>query len=94
MFKDLDAILHNQTRLAIISILMGLEEVEFTTLKKMTNVSAGNLSLQLEKLRSNEYIEVEKTIKNKYPVTKCRISEKGRSAFEQYVKDLRQYIDR
>ena len=49
MFNNLDSILHSQTRLAIISILMGVEEAEFTALKEITKVSAGNLSLQLDR---------------------------------------------
>lgn len=76
MFNNLDSILHSQTRLAIISILMGVEEAEFTALKEITKVSAGNLSLQLDKLKENEYITIQKDFKNKYPVTKCRITKK------------------
>lgn len=93
MFKNLDPILHSQLRLAIVSTLMGLEEAEFTALKEVTNVSAGNLSLQLDKLKKHEYITVEKSFKNNYPVTKCRITQKGIKAFEQYVETLNEYID-
>ena len=64
MFNDLDSILHSQTRLAIISTLMGVEEAEFTALKEITKVSAGNLSLQLDKLKENEYITIQKYFKN------------------------------
>ena len=93
MFNDLDSILHSQTRLAIISILMGVEEAEFTALKEFTKVSAGNLSLQLDKLKENEYITIQKEFKNKYPVTKCRITKKGILAFEHYVETLKEYIE-
>ncbi|MFN8309773.1 MAG: transcriptional regulator [Chitinophagales bacterium] len=93
MFSPLDSLLHSETRLAIISILMGVEEAEFTALKQMTQVSAGNLSLQLDKLHRHEYVQLEKTFKNKYPVTKCRITPKGKAAFELYVKTLKQYIE-
>ena len=93
MFNELDPILHSQHRLAIISILMGVEEAEFTAIKEMTNVSAGNLSLQLDKLKEHGYITIEKSFKNKYPVTKCRITKVGILAFEKYVNILKQYLD-
>ena len=93
MFKKLDALLHSQVRLAIISTLMGVEEAEFTALKEATNVSAGNLSLQLDKLKEQGYITVEKGFKNKYPVTKCRITKIGIKAFEDYVESLKDYLN-
>jgi DNA-binding PadR family transcriptional regulator len=92
MFKELDPILHSQTRLAIVSILIGLEAAEFIYLKEKTQSSAGNLSLQLNKLQQAEYISIEKGFKGKYPVTTCKISPKGRQAFEHYVEALKEYI--
>jgi hypothetical protein len=92
MFKELDPILHSQTRLAIVSILIGLEAAEFIYLKEKTKSSAGNLSLQLNKLQLADYISIEKGYKGKYPVTTCKISPKGRQAFETYVKSLKEYI--
>lgn len=93
MFKELDPILHSQLRLAIISILMGVEEAEFTALKEITQASAGNLSLQLDKLKEHNYIAIKKQLKNKYTVTKCRITKKGILAFEQYVASLKEYLN-
>ena len=72
---------------------MGVEEAEFTALKEMTRATAGNVSLQLDKLKEHNYITIEKGFKNKYPVTKCRITKIGILAFEQYVATLKQYID-
>ncbi len=92
MFKDLDAILHSQLRLAIVSTLMGVEEAEFTALKEVTKASSGNLSLQLDKLKEHGYITIEKSFKNKYPVTRCRITPKGIVAFENYVENLKAYL--
>jgi hypothetical protein len=92
MFKELDPILHSQTRLAIVSILIGLEAAEFIYLKEKTQSSAGNLSLQLNKLQQAEYISIEKGFKGKYPVTTCKISPKGRQAFGHYVEALKEYI--
>jgi len=83
MFNELDPILHTPLRLAIISLLIGLEAAEFVYLKEKTNTSAGNLSLQLNKLKKAGYIAVTKGFKGNYPVTTCRITEKGIEAFEK-----------
>jgi DNA-binding MarR family transcriptional regulator len=93
MFKDLDPLLHSQLRLAVMSLLMSLESAEFTFLKEKTNSTAGNLSVQLDKLAEAEYIMLEKTFRGKKPLTTCRITPKGVSAFEQYVNDLKQYLN-
>ena len=92
MFKELDPLLHSQLRLAIISLLIGLEEAEFVYLKEKTNASAGNLSLQIDKLCSAGYIIVKKGFKGKYPVTTCKITPKGLEAFEDYVTSIKTYI--
>ncbi len=92
MFKELDPILHSQLRLAIVSLLIGLEEAEFVYLKEKTNVTAGNLSLQLDKLNKAGYIILKKGFKGKYPVTTCKITPKGNKAFQDYVDSLRTYI--
>jgi hypothetical protein len=92
MFQNLDPLLHSQLRLAIVSILVSLEEAEFSYLKEKTNATAGNLSVQIEKLQVADYIQVVKTFKGKYPLTKCSITKKGLKAFESYVNSLQQYI--
>ena len=92
MFKDLDPILHSQLRLAVVSILVSVKEAEFTYLKEQTNSTAGNLSVQLQKLKEAGYIEIEKKFKDNYPQTICKITNAGVSAFELYVKNLKQYI--
>ena len=92
MFKELDPLLHSQLRLAIISLLIGLEEAEFVYLKEKTNASAGNLSLQIDKLCAAGYIIVKKGFKGKYPVTTCKITPKGLEAFEDYVTSIKTYI--
>lgn len=93
MFNDLDAILHSQLRLAIVSILVGVEEAEFTALREMTKASAGNLSIQLNKLKEHNYISIEKGFKNNYPYTCCKITPTGVLAFERYVENLKKYIE-
>jgi DNA-binding MarR family transcriptional regulator len=93
MFKDLDPVLHSQLRLAIVSLLISLEEADFTYLKEKTNATAGNLSVQVDKLKQAGYIEVKKSFRNNYPLTTCTITKKGIDAFEAYVKALKGYID-
>jgi predicted transcriptional regulator len=92
MFKDLDPILHSQLRLAAISLLISVKEAEFTFIKEKTNATAGNLSVQINKLKDAGYIEVTKQFKDNYPLTICKITPKGIKAFELYVKNLQSYL--
>lgn len=92
MFEDLDPILHSQLRLAIMSLLVGVKEAEFTFVKEKTNATAGNLSVQLNKLKESGYVDITKQFKNNYPQTLCRITKKGIAAFEAYVNALRSYM--
>ena len=92
MFKDLDPVLHSQLRLAVMSLLITLEKAEFTFLKEKTGSTAGNLSVQLDKLSEAGYITVEKSFRGKRPLTTCTITRKGIQAFEDYVNALKQYI--
>ncbi len=92
MFKPLDPLLHSELRLAVMSLLVSVEEAEFPYIKEQTGSTAGNLSVQIDKLAAAGYIEVEKTFKGKRPCTLCRISDKGMNAFEQYVDTLKEYL--
>ena len=92
MFKDLDPILHSQLRLAVVSLLIGVKEAEFTFLKEKTNATAGNLSVQIQKLKDAGYIDIVKQFKNNYPQTICKITQQGVKAFEEYVKILQTYL--
>lgn len=90
--KELNPLLHSQLRLAIMSILMNVEEADFVYLKEKTESTAGNLSVQLDKLSSAGYISVEKGLSGKRPRTVCSITPDGRKAFEEYVDTLRLYL--
>jgi len=94
MFKDLDPLLHSQLRLAVMSLLIGLESAEFVFIKEKTNSTAGNLSVQLDKLSEAGYLAIDKSFKGKKPVTTCRITKRGIKAFEDYVTALKQYINK
>jgi DNA-binding MarR family transcriptional regulator len=91
-FNELDPLLHSQLRLAVMSLLLNANSAEFVFLKEKTNSTAGNLSIQLEKLSEAGYIQIEKSFRNKKPLTTCKITRKGIKAFEDYVKALKQYI--
>ncbi len=93
MFNELDPILHSQLRLAVMSILIGVSEAEFTALKEKTNATAGNLSVQINKLKEVGYINVIKLFHNNYPQTICKVSPRGVEAFELYVKALQAYLN-
>lgn len=92
MFKDLDPILHSQLRLAVMSLLISVKEAEFTFLREKTNSTAGNLSVQIQKLKEAGYINVIKQFKDNYPQTMCKITAQGMNAFEEYVKSLQTYL--
>ena len=92
MFDKLDPLLHSELRLAIMSVLMEVDEADFVYLRQQTGATAGNLSVQLDKLAAADYITVEKGFQGKKPRTTCRITETGRAAFETYVEALRSYI--
>ena len=92
MFEPLDPLLHSELRLAIMSLLVSAEEAEFPYIKEQTGATAGNLSVQIDKLSAAGYIEVEKTFKGKRPCTICRITSEGLKAFEDYVKAIKSYL--
>ncbi len=90
--KELDPLLHSQLRLAIVSILISVKEAGFTYLREKTNASAGNLSVQINKLKEAGYLEVVKQFKDNYPRTVCKITKKGSGAFEAYVSAIQVYL--
>ena len=92
-FKELDPLLHSQLRLAVMSLLIGAELAEFTWIKEQTGATAGNLSIQITKLKEAGYIEVEKKFRNNYPQTICTITPLGRDRFSEYVKALKGYLN-
>lgn len=94
MFKELDPLLHSQLRLGVMSLLISVESADFTFIKEKTNSTAGNLSVQIDKLSEAGYISVEKSFRGKKPLTTCKITRKGIKAFEGYVNNLKQYINK
>ncbi len=93
MLKPLNPLLHSELRLAVVSILIGVEEADFVYIKTETGATAGNLSVQLDKLQKAGYITIHKGFKGKMPRTTCQITEQGREAFRDYVDALKGYIE-
>lgn len=93
MYKELDPLLLSQLRLAIMSHLMVVRETDFNALRDQTGATAGNLSVQISKLQEAGYLEVEKTYKNNYPLTLCKLTARGVEAFEAFYADLKTYFD-
>ena len=92
MFPKLDPILYSELRLAVMSILAGADEADFTYLKNQTGATSGNLSVQIDKLTTAGYITVEKGFKGRMPRTTCKITPTGQEAFKSYVEALKEYL--
>lgn len=92
MFESLNPLLNNELRLSIMSLLVGFNSADFKFIQEKTKATAGNLSIQLQKLSDASYIEINKTFKNNYPHTTCKITEKGIIAFEDHYKALSSYF--
>ncbi|WP_321479340.1 transcriptional regulator [uncultured Bacteroides sp.] len=93
MFKELNPLLHSELRLGIISLLISVEEADFVYIRQQTGATAGNLSIQIDKLNNAGYVEVTKSFKGKMPCTTCKITSAGIDAFEEYVEALKTYIN-
>jgi DNA-binding transcriptional ArsR family regulator len=91
-FRELDPILHSQLRLAVISLLVGTEVAEFTYIREQTESTAGNLSIQITKLKEAGYIDVKKQFRNNYPLTLCQLTPLGKQKFIEYVDTLKDYL--
>lgn len=94
MFKELNPLLHSELRLAVMSVLLSVESADFVFLREQTGATAGNLSVQIDKLQQAGYISVEKGFQGKKPRTTCTITEQGISAFDEYVAALKSYISK
>jgi DNA-binding HxlR family transcriptional regulator len=92
MYNELDPVLNVPVRLAIVSALIKVKQAGFGYLMEITKTTQGNLSHQIKKLNEAEYIEVEKTYKGNYPQTICRLTPKGKRAFENYVEAIKKYL--
>ena len=93
-YKQLDDIIHSRIRLAIISVLISVEEADFNFIKQNVNATDGNLSVHLKKIETAEYISVEKLFVDRKPLTKYKLTKKGKEAFKKYVERLEKMLGR
>ncbi len=90
---DFDRVMHSPARLTIVALLAAVEEADFTFLLNESGLTKGNLSSHLSKLEETGYVEIEKTYQGKVPLTLCRLTDEGRTAFGEYRKQLKKFID-
>ncbi|HMD77825.1 MAG TPA: transcriptional regulator [Terracidiphilus sp.] len=89
---ELNPVIHGKLRLALLSLLVGVEEAEFTWLRSKTGATDGNLGAQLAKLEEAGYVSVKKKFVQRKPQTLYRVTETGRHAFIEYVQALKQML--
>jgi DNA-binding HxlR family transcriptional regulator len=89
---ELNPVIHGKLRLALLSLLVGVDEAEFTWLRAKTGSTDGNLGAQLAKLEEAGYVAVDKKFVQRKPQSLYRITEAGRAAFLAYVQALKQML--
>ncbi len=92
MLRPLDPLFMSELRLALMSVLMNVEEADFLYLKEVTGATSGNISVQLDKLSTAGYIEIEKGFSGKRTRTTCRATNVGREAFSAHFEALKSYL--
>ncbi len=92
-FAEIDRVIHEPARLAIMALLYVIESADFTFLMNQTGLSWGNLSTHMSKLEEAGYIEVEKSFKGRRPNTNLRLTTTGRSAFREYRQKMTQMLN-
>jgi DNA-binding MarR family transcriptional regulator len=90
---EIDRVIHEPARLAIMALLYVVESADFTFLMNQTGLSWGNLSTHMTKLEEAGYIEVEKTFKGRRPNTNLRLTSAGQRAFQEYRNNLKQMLN-
>ncbi len=91
-YQQIDDVIHSRIRTAIMAVLVSVEEAEFTFIRDKINATDGNLSAHIKKLEEHRYISVHKKFVDRKPVTRYKITETGRKAFEDYIKQLESII--
>lgn len=93
-YQQLDELIHSRIRLAIMAVLVSVDEAEFTFLREKIGATDGNLSIHLKKLEEASYVSVTKQFISKKPVTSYKLTRKGKKAFEEYVDRLGSMIQK
>lgn len=92
VFLNLDRVIHEKGRLAIISLLAATEFLSFTEIRDILKMTDGNVSVHLKTLRQSEYVAITKRVKNRKPLTTVSLTEEGRLAFQKYLADLESIV--
>lgn len=90
---EIDRVIHEPARLLILAYLSVVESADFLFLMNQTNLTRGNLSAHLSKLEAAGYVEIKKEFVEKIPRTLLSLTEKGRTAFQEYRRSMRQVLD-
>jgi DNA-binding MarR family transcriptional regulator len=91
-YLKIDDVIHSRIRTAIMAVLITVDEAEFTFIRDKINATDGNLSVHMKKLEEHKYISVTKKFINRKPVSLYRMTQKGRTAFEHYIRELESII--
>jgi len=89
---DIDPLIHAPARLMVMTYLYVVESLDFVYLKRVTDLSWGNLSTHLTKLEEAGYVRMQKSFQGKKPQTMIQLTERGRSAFRNYKDDMQQVL--
>jgi DNA-binding transcriptional ArsR family regulator len=92
VFLNLDRVIHEKGRLAIISLLAATDFLSFTEIRDILKMTDGNVSVHLKTLRQSEYVAITKRVKNRKPLTTVSMTEEGRLAFQKYLADLESIV--
>jgi DNA-binding MarR family transcriptional regulator len=91
-FLQLDRVIHEKGRLAIMSMLAASSELSFTELRDALGMTDGNLTTHIRSLQETGYVSVAKSYQNRRPLTTCSLTASGRKAFREYVNLLEQIV--
>jgi DNA-binding MarR family transcriptional regulator len=89
---DIDPLIHAPARLIVMTYLYVVESLDFVYLKRVTDLSWGNLSTHLSKLEEAGYVRINKSFQGKKPRTMIQLTERGRAAFRNYKDDMQQVL--
>jgi DNA-binding transcriptional ArsR family regulator len=86
---EIDRVIHEPARLMVVALLAAVAEADFQYLRQATGLTQGNLSAHLSKLEEAGYVAIEKTFRGKYPLTICRLTERGTEVLNKYRKVIK-----
>jgi DNA-binding MarR family transcriptional regulator len=89
---NLDRLVHEPARLAVMALLYVIESADFTFVMNQTGLTWGNLSAHLSKLEEAGYLEVEKSFVNRRPNTMLRLTPQGKDVFQEYTRKMKQFL--